>query len=119
MADIVGWIATAIMAVGSIDIAHKRVRGLWLMLLGNVGWAAAGFLTGLYSLVGVSVVMGLLDLYGILKWSDNETRKETRSELSIFRDRVSEERVLPGGRHGGRVGDDQQGLRIWEAPETD
>jgi len=119
MADIVGWIATAIMAVGSIDIAHKRVRGLWLMLLGNVGWAAAGFLTGLYSLIGVSVVMGLLDLYGILKWSDNETRKETCGSFPKLYRGVSGERVLSGGRHGERVGDDQQGLRIWEAPETD
>jgi hypothetical protein len=68
MADIVGWIATAIMAVGSLDIAHKRVRGLWLMLAGNVGWAAAGWISGMYSLIGVSVLMGVLDVYGIYRW---------------------------------------------------
>lgn len=68
MADIIGWIATAIMVWGSIDIAHKKVRGLWLMFAGNFGFIAAGYLCGLYSLVGVSILMGLLDLYGVYHW---------------------------------------------------
>lgn len=70
MADIIGWIATAIMVWGSIDIAHKKVRGLWLMFIGNVAWIMAGYLSGLYSLVGVSILMGALDLYGVYRWKD-------------------------------------------------
>ena len=69
MADWVGWLATGIMMVGSIDIAHKRIRGLWLMLVGNAGWAVVGGMTGLYSLIAVSVIMGILDLYGIARWT--------------------------------------------------
>ena len=72
MSDIVGWIATGIMAAGSLDIAHKRVRGLWMMLLGNFGWGYAGYLSGLYSLIGVSVLMGILDVYAIYHWSKDE-----------------------------------------------
>jgi len=68
MSDLIGWISTAIMAAGSYDIAHKHCRGLWLMLVGNVGWCVAGYLSGMYSLIGVSVLMGILDLYGIHKW---------------------------------------------------
>lgn len=69
-ADIVGWAATILMVWGSIDIAHKKVRGLWLMLFGNVAWIVAGYLSGLYSLVGVSILMGALDYYGIYKWKN-------------------------------------------------
>ena len=67
--DMLGWIGTAIMAVGSIGIAHKRVSGLWLMLIGNLFWMATGYLSGLSSLVGVSVFMGALDLYGVYRWT--------------------------------------------------
>jgi hypothetical protein len=38
------------------------------MLAGNVGWAAAGWISGMYSLIGVSVLMGVLDVYGIYRW---------------------------------------------------
>lgn len=70
MADIIGWIATGIMAVASVDIAHKKLRGWWLMLAGNLLWGIVGCLSGLTSIVGVSILMGVLDLYGIKQWSD-------------------------------------------------
>lgn len=70
MIDIAGWIGTAIMAVGSIYIAHKNVLGLWLMLAGNVVWLGVGYASGLSSLVGVSILMGALDYYGIYRWSE-------------------------------------------------
>jgi len=66
--DIIGWIGNTVMALGSVDIAHKRVRGLWLMFCGNVIWAVVGYQSGLSSLIGVSILMGVLDLYGVHKW---------------------------------------------------
>lgn len=69
MIDWIGWVGTGIMALGSIDIAHKRVRGLWLMLVGNGFWGIVGVYTGLTSLVGVSIMMGVLDIYGIKCWA--------------------------------------------------
>lgn len=69
MTDFLGWIGTVVMMIGSIDIANLRVRGLWLMLIGNVLWAGVGCLSGLTSLVGVSILMGVLDIYGITKWN--------------------------------------------------
>lgn len=72
MSDILGWIATAIMVWGSLDIAHKNVRGLWLMVVGNLFWMGTGYLSGLYSLIGVSVIMIGLDFYGICKWGKND-----------------------------------------------
>ena len=70
MIDYMGWIGTLIMAVGSIGIAHKKAFGLWLMLLGNIIWLGVGVASGLSSLVGVSILMGALDYYGIHKWSE-------------------------------------------------
>jgi len=64
------------MAVASIKIAHKKIVGLWLMLLGNVIFVLVGYLSGLTSLIGVSILMGALDYYGIRCW--NEDSKEAR-----------------------------------------
>lgn len=69
MADLTGWAATIVMAMGSIGVAHKRVWGLGLLLLGNVGWGVVGVLSGLYSLIAVLVFMAALDSYGIYQWS--------------------------------------------------
>lgn len=68
MADIFGWVASSIMVFASIDIAHKNIRGLWLMVLGNLFWMVVGLLSGLYSLVVVSIIMSGLDFYGIYRW---------------------------------------------------
>ena len=75
MTDWVGWAGTFVMAVASIYIAHKNVLGMWLMLAGNVLWAVVGYRADLPSLIAVSVLMGLLDLYGVFKW---EQKPRTR-----------------------------------------
>lgn len=82
MTDMLGWMGTAIMAVASIKIAHKKIIGLWLMLLGNVVFILVGWLSGLTSLIGVSILMGALDYYGIRCW--NEDSKEARSSSNNF-----------------------------------
>lgn len=68
LADILGWVGTATMVLGSIRIAHKKVSGLVYMFLGNVLFVVVGFLTGLWSLVAVSVLMATLDLYAVYHW---------------------------------------------------
>lgn len=68
MADLIGWVATVIVGCGSIDIAHKKIRGLWLFLVGNCLWGVVGGMTNLWSLVVVSIMLGALDLYGIYHW---------------------------------------------------
>ena len=72
MIDFLGWLMTIVMCFGSVGIAHKRVTGLWMMLVGNVGFMVVGAATGLSSLVGVSLVMALLDLYAIAYWSRDD-----------------------------------------------
>lgn len=68
MTDWIGWVATAVMAVASIYVAHKNVAGLWLMFLGNILWAVVGYRADLNSLIAVSFMLGVLDLYGVHKW---------------------------------------------------
>ena len=74
MTDAIGWLATAVMAVASIDIAHKNVRGLWLMVVANCFWGYVGCCQGLSSLIGVSIMMGMLDCYGITQWRKDHAR---------------------------------------------
>ena len=74
MPDIIGWVATLIFVWASIDVAHKNIRGLYLMLLGNSLFAYVGIMTGVSSLVGVSVIMSILDIYGIRKWRQEDIR---------------------------------------------
>lgn len=68
MADFIGWIATVIMMFGSIGVAHKKIIGLWLFLVGNILWIVVAYMTNLWSLAAVSVILGVLDGYGIHKW---------------------------------------------------
>lgn len=68
MADMIGWVATIIMVGGSLSLANQLLVGWWLLLFGNVLFAASGVISGLTSLVAVSIIMGVLDIYGIYNW---------------------------------------------------
>lgn len=68
MADIIGWVATIIMVGGSLSLANQLIVGWWLLLFGNILFAASGAIAGLTSLVAVSIIMGGLDVYGIYNW---------------------------------------------------
>lgn len=67
--DVIGWVGTAYIAIGSYKIAHYRISGYWWFLFGNILFAASGIMTGLTSLVGVSALLAALDIYGIYQWS--------------------------------------------------
>ncbi len=69
MTDLIGWAATATMFAGQIYLVKKNVKGMWLMLLGNIFWLVVGCLTGLTSLIFASVLFGQLNIWGIVKWS--------------------------------------------------
>lgn len=72
MTDLIGWVGTVVFIAAAILIAHKNIVGMWLTLLGNLLFGIVGYMSGLSSLVGVSVTMALVDFYGIYKWSENE-----------------------------------------------
>ena len=67
--DTFGWIFSVIMLAGGYGVAHKRIWGLIALYVGNAGWAVVGYVTGLWSLLGVSVAFAVMDLYAIRKWS--------------------------------------------------
>lgn len=72
MADLIGWVGTLVFVLAAIFVAHKNIIGLWLMLLGNLLFGIVGILASLTSLITVSVIMGVVDFYGIYMWSKNE-----------------------------------------------
>lgn len=67
--DTFGWLCSAVMLTGGYGVAHKRIWGLVAMNIGNVGWGYVGYLTGLWSLLGVSIAFAAMDCYAIYRWS--------------------------------------------------
>lgn len=67
-ADIIGWIGTFFFVVGSLAIIYKWRSGFVHMLAGNISFVIVGLLTDLPSLSVVSAFMGLLDVFGWIKW---------------------------------------------------
>ncbi|MHC4302838.1 MAG: hypothetical protein ACYS7Y_36740 [Planctomycetota bacterium] len=57
--DTFGWIASVAMLAGGYGVAHKK---LWI-----------GLVTGLYSLLVLSLAFCVMDFYAINMWSRNET----------------------------------------------
>jgi len=70
MIDLIGWIGTVVFVVAALFVAHKNITGMWLMLLGNALFGIVGVASGITSLVGVSVIMCVVDFYGIWKWGE-------------------------------------------------
>lgn len=77
MIDLIGWIGTFVFVAAAIFVAHKNIVGMWLMLVGNILFGIVGVASGLTSLIGVSVIMAVVDFYGIYKWGSNEDSEKT------------------------------------------
>lgn len=68
MIDLLGWICSTTMIAGGYGVAHKRMWGLYALLVGNIGWGWVGCCTRLWSLLGVSIAFALMDIYAIWRW---------------------------------------------------
>lgn len=71
--DTFGWIASVAMLVGGYGVAHKKLWGLWAFLWGNAAWAVIGLVTGLYSLLVLSLAFCVMDFYAINMWRRNDS----------------------------------------------
>ena len=67
-ADVIGWIGSAFFGLGTILLAYKSMWGFILNLIGNLCYVKQGHMVGLKSLTILSMVLSILDLFGLYKW---------------------------------------------------
>ena len=71
-ADVLGWIGNVGFIAGAVLIARKSIWGLWLNVFGNLCYIVVGLLSELPSLFVCSLVLLLINIYGIYHWSKLE-----------------------------------------------
>ena len=69
-ADIIGWFGLTAFVFGDILIAVKyMIVGLLLCVLGNSLFTIQGFASGLSSLWAVSILLGIINIIGVVNWA--------------------------------------------------
>lgn len=72
MPNIIGWAGNLGFILGVLLLAKKRIFGFAWNILGNLLYALQGYLTGLHSLLSLSIILILINIYGILEWQKLE-----------------------------------------------
>lgn len=68
MLDILGWIGNVFFITGGIFIARKSILGFYGNACGNILYAIQGYMLGLSSLMGISICLCCLNVYGLIRW---------------------------------------------------
>jgi len=66
--DLVGWIGNFFFIFGAFLLARKNIFGFVCNGIGNFCYLYQGFVLSLPSLVVISFVLFVLNIYGIKKW---------------------------------------------------
>ncbi len=66
--DIFGWIGNVFIVLGSFLITKKRIEVFYSHIIGNLFYAILGFMTKTYSIIGLTVILISISLYGIYNW---------------------------------------------------
>ncbi len=67
-ADAVGWVGTALFAIGGVTVAYKWRPAFIFLTSGNIAYAVVGLMMALPSLVVISSLMALIDVFAWVKW---------------------------------------------------
>ena len=69
---IISWVTTAICLTGTVLNVKKIKLCFWLWLAGNILWLIIDIRNGLWSRALLDTVQGILALWGIIEWKENE-----------------------------------------------
>lgn len=64
-----GLYLTIISVVGNIYVAHKKIAGLWLWMVSNVGWLYYSYYNGTYDQMPLWFIYLGTTGYSIYQWS--------------------------------------------------
>ncbi|KKL87501.1 hypothetical protein LCGC14_1934120 [marine sediment metagenome] len=74
MINLIGWIGNLFFVLGALFLAKKWIAGWWMQILGNLCYVAFAILMGLNggSLLALSVLLTIINYYGLKKWRNSE-----------------------------------------------
>lgn len=72
-ADFIGWVANIFFIFGVYQIGEKKISGFYFNTVGNLLYVVQGYMTALYSLTILSIILVLLNIKGIYQWRKDES----------------------------------------------
>lgn len=66
-----GWIGNIMFAVGTLLLSRKNKKGFVANLMGNSSYIIKGVLTIDIAVLALSIIMFVINIYGILLWRTN------------------------------------------------
>jgi len=73
MIDLLGWLGNFGFLFGAIWLARKLIAGFYAQAIANLFYIAQSILLHNSSLLCLSVMLCLFNIYGIYKWSKKES----------------------------------------------
>ena len=67
-ADSIGWIGNLFFLLGAIFLARRNICGFISNIFGNTLYLIQGAILGIKSLETISVILVIINIYGIFKW---------------------------------------------------
>ena len=68
MIELFGWIGNLLFILGGVAFANKKRCGFILNILANISYIIVGIMTNITSLITISVVLSIINVYGLYKW---------------------------------------------------
>lgn len=75
MVDLVGYFANIFYVLGVILLAHKNKLGFVCCFIANSSYIVVGILSNLSSIIVISVILDILNVYSYIKWAKEEKFK--------------------------------------------
>jgi len=72
MINLLGWIGNIGFLLGAVMLAKHKISGWYWQILGNLLYAIVAYLTNISSLVILSIILIIINIYGALKWINIE-----------------------------------------------
>lgn len=77
---ILGWISTLLVISGRFLIAYKKRSGFVCVVVGGIGIGVQAYMIDNWSIVFLSLVLGIVDTFGWFYWGRHAHKKEEEKD---------------------------------------
>ncbi|MFA5048523.1 MAG: nicotinamide mononucleotide transporter [Patescibacteria group bacterium] len=81
MAQIIGWISNLLFLIGGIYLCKKNVLGFYFQLFGNILYIWQSIILNNISLMWLSLILGIVNIYGIYEWNKKNKSSLNNAEI--------------------------------------